>query len=419
MCQSEHISADAKPSEDFPFQNGTYDAHCHPTDNMASLSCLATMKATAMVVMATRSQDQELVADAASSHGGINSKEDLRAIKEKGAGGQCKVIPAFGWHPWFSHHLYDDTTASPPSYDPSSAGSTQEAKRAHYRAVLQPTPTDDAFTDELPDPKPLSELIAETRTRLTAHPSALVGEVGLDRPFRLPKQWTPEAVAACDPGVTPGGRQGRLLSQYRVDIAHQQAVMNAQLRLAGEMKRAASVHGVQAHGILHDSIVGLWKGQEKHIPSRREKRMVAEGAEDFSSSSEDDSDDEFLRSLKPKKKTEDTNKAFFPPRICLHSYSGSPDLISQWMKPTYPADIYVSLSSAVNLSTEATRSKIDDVIRALADDRILVESDLDCAGDVMDACLEEMYRRVCSVKGWDLADGVSRIAANFEAFVFG
>jgi len=161
---------------------------------------------------------------------------------------------------------------------------------------------------------------------------------------------------------------------------------------------------VQAPGILYDTVSACWKGHERHIPSRRERRMVAPGAEDQDS----DTDDAAREGGKP-----------YPPRICLHSYSGTVEVLGQWMNPTNPSHVYVSFSSAVNLSTEAGRAKFPDVVRAVPDDRVLVESDLHMAGPGMDAALDDMYRRVCEAKGWPLDEGVRTIAKNFEDFIFG
>lgn len=432
MCQHEHDAATSsgashKPSGGFPWQVGAYDAHCHPTDTMASVEALAGMRTSVLTIMATRSQDQDLVAQVAAEHG--LAKNDGLPEDPTGA---CRVVPAFGWHPWFSHQLYDDSAAEP-TYRVDEKTSVVDAKRCHYRAVLQPPP-EDAFIDALPHPMPVSSFISDTRIRLEQHPLALVGEMGLDKAFRLPEQWITAEPDARDDSLTPGGREGRRLSPQRVRMQHQQAILAAQLKLAGEMGRAVSLHGVQAHGVLYDTVSRCWAGHELHIPSRREQRMVAPGAEDFSSSSEDEDDDydeqeeeqgslmhkvKQLRLAEKMAKQKDGAGRPFPPRLCLHSFSGSASTLEQWMKKNVPAAVYVSFSTAVNMSTEAARSKIDDVIRAVPDDRILIESDLHTAGEDMDGLLEEMYTHVCKVKKWELEDGVARIRNNYEKFIFG
>ncbi|PNP41729.1 hypothetical protein TGAMA5MH_06322 [Trichoderma gamsii] len=388
---------------------------------MSSIASLATLNARVLTIMATRSQDQHLVAQVAAEHGVSDSDSPLNyedgSSSDSTAGdptskGTCKVVPAFGWHPWFSYQLYDDTASNSNSEDTS----TEDAfKIAHYKAVLSPTPKDPSFLSSLPPPTPLSSFIASTRKHLTSFPHALVGEIGLDKGFRLPQQWLPDDASSRDEGLTPGGREGRLLSPYRVQMQHQQAVLQAQLRLAGDEGRAVSVHGVQAHGVLYDTIAACWKGHERKILSRREKKRIAPGAEE-SSSSDDDDDNE--NEPKKKKKTAARGKPF-PPRICLHSYSGSADTLKQWFHPAVPSQIFVSFSTAVNLGTDGGRSKLEAVVRAVPDDRILVESDLHMAGEEAEAMLEDMYRLVCEIKGWDLERGVRTIGKNFQEFIYG
>lgn len=416
MCGGEAHDAPARDpaSADFPWDAAAFDAHCHPTDTMASVDGIPQMKARALTIMATRSQDQDLVASVASRLG-------LAARSALSRPGTTTVVPCFGWHPWFSHQLVDDRDpSSAPLPADSSEEAVQEFKTRHYTSILTPPPKDPAFIAQLPAPTPLSSFLDATRSRAAAHPVSLIGEVGLDKAFRLPDKW-PEDAPPRDASLTPGGREGRRLSPHGVAVGHQVAVLQAQLALAGELGLPVSVHGVQAHGVLYDAMAALWKGHERDVLSKRERRRVAPHAEDWSSSSEEEDDDGDHR---PKAKADREGQKKpdpkpFPPRICLHSFSGSTEVLRRYLKPAVPADVYFSLSPAVNLATAAAAGRFAEAVRELRDDRILVESDLHQAGEPMDDALEEMYRRVCEVKGWGLREGVERIGRNYEAFVFG
>ncbi|KAK3391088.1 hypothetical protein B0H63DRAFT_467231 [Podospora didyma] len=408
-------------SDDFPWHVGVCDAHCHPTDTMASIASVGGMRARVLTIMATRSQDQELVAAVAADHG-VTDQGWLSSPPSPSAGQAVeKVVPAFGWHPWFSYQFYDDDAAESTS-DLSEAAGARKAK--HYTAVLSPVPDAD-FISSLPEPQPLSGFIAETRQRLLAHPAAIVGEIGLDKAFRLP--WGTAKPSEREEGLTPGGREGRMLSPYHVKMPHQVQVLKTQLRLAGELGRPVSVHGVQAHGVLYDAISSLWKGHEKEVVSRRKQKMVAAGAEDFSSSEDEDEDFDWgaegdtepQRTTKSKALPKPYEPKPFPPRICLHSFSGPVQMLKQYLNPAIPARIFFSCSMVVNLATAGGESKFADVIRACPDDQLLVESDLHTAGDEMDLVLEQMYTKVCQVKGWTLLEGVERIRNNYRDFIFG
>ncbi|OQD75050.1 hypothetical protein PENDEC_c008G07122 [Penicillium decumbens] len=366
---------------DFPWDIGIYDAHCHPTDTMAAVANIPAMKAKMLTIMATRGEDQELVLQTAQSLNGSNEAQ--------------RVLPCFGWHPWFSHQVVDDTQPGP------------QQKEAHYTAVLTPSP-DPEFIDHLPAPKPLSALISETRDRLQLFPNALVGEIGLDKAFRLPDTWTSQDLESRDNQLTPGSREGRPLSPYKVKMEHQRTVLSAQLRLAGEMGRPVSVHSVQAHGAVFDSLKELWKGHEQPVMSRRQRARQQDAEEALS-------DDGHEGAKEGKSKPSTTP---FPPRICMHSYSGPVEPIRQFLNKSNPSDVYFSFSAVINFSEPQAR-KACDVIKALPDDRILVESDLHVAGPQMDQLLEQVTRQICDLRGWELRHGVQQLAGNWRRFVFG
>ncbi|KAI1204000.1 hypothetical protein F5X97DRAFT_282729 [Nemania serpens] len=412
-----NVSGD--PCEPFPWDAGVFDAHCHPTDTMASIESISAMKARVLTVMATRSEDQELVCEVASRHG-VHDGRTLSSTPPVPSD-QDRIIPSFGWHPWFSYQLYDDTVSNP-TYDGTPAG-----KIAHYDQVLAPAPSsrDASFSGGLCNPTPLSEFIKETQKRLERFPLALVGEIGLDKAFRLPTAWTSADEINREENLTPGGRGGRRLSPYRVQMTHQAAILRAQLELAGQMGRPVSVHGVQAHGILYDTIASCWKGHEKEVLSRRQKRQIAMGAEDFSSDTDEDEDsghdvaqDKKNKTIKEPAAAGGKAAGLFPPRICLHSYSGHVEQLKMYIHPGVPAKVYFSFSIAINWGASGSE-KTEEAIRAIPDDRLLVESDLHTAGEQMDSSLEEACRKICQVKRWDLHEGLERLGRNWREFVLG
>ncbi len=394
-----------KDSEDdlFPWHLGVFDAHCHPTDTISSLDSISTMKARALVIMASRAQDQELVARFAEAHGLMSSISDLlmvHATKQP----PCQIIPSFGWHPWFSHQLYNDSLAHSPE------GTSGMNKLDHYRAVIVPSPDID-FLRGLPEPRPLSLYIAEARSHLEKHPFALVGEIGIDRTFRIPEHSPANAPAARAKisGLTPGGRDGKRLTPYRVHMHHQRMILKAQLDLAGELSRPVSVHGVGAHGSLFEIFQETWRGHEKKRLSRRARKRRASIAQAHLNEDENENEEQELDALTKKR---------FPPRICLHSYSGHPTSLKQYLDSSVPATIFFSFSKLVNFSSSVS-PKTRDVVKALPDERILVESDLYCAGKPMDGLLEQVVRIICEIKDWPLERGIQQLASNWVHFVFG
>lgn len=373
--------------ESFPWHFGVYDAHCHPTDTVSSFDKIPGMKTKLLTIMATRSQDQEIVADFAEKCI-ITPKSTASSLSGHKEPNQGHLIPCFGWHPWFSHQIYDDVNSG---NEPSTKALQ---KSCHYKNVLFPSPDDNDFINSMPEPRPLSGLLTQMRSHLEKFPIALVGEIGLDRAFRIPFPEVLEGNVDGKSALTPGGREGRRLSPYRVELEHQQRLLEAQLLLAGEMNRAVSVHGVAAHGVVFQTLAKTWRGYEKPVLSRRALKK----RQGFDASLEEiDKPQAMTAAAKP-----------YPPRICLHSYSGPSDTLKLYLQPSIPAVIFFSFSRLVNFSSSTSKKAID-AIKSVPDNRILVESDHHAAGTEMDDLMEEIVRKICSIKGWSLVAGVKQL----------
>ena len=190
-------------------------------------------------------------------------------------------------------------------------------------------------------------------------------------------------------------------------MQHQRRILNAQLTIAGEMQRAVSVHGVAAHGVVLDTLQETWRGHERRILSKRARKRRASVDAAHHVGGKPEANEESSGSGDPKP---------FPPRICLHSYSGPADL-RQYLHPSVPATIFFSFSRLVNFSSAS--SKAVAAIQAVPDDRILAESDLHAAGEKMDDLLEDIVRKICQIKGWTLEEGVTRLRENWVDYIFG
>lgn len=253
------------------------DAHCHPTDTPASLAGIEAF-GIKMICMSATLNDVELVASAATEH-------------------PDHVIPAFGLHPWYAHLV---------SVAPISS------KSDHYSKVLRPAPSGEELA-LLPDPKPLQAHLIIIEAMLRRFPKAAVGEVGLDRAFRV--------------------RINGATSSMKTTLEHQRAVLAAQLDLAAENNRVVSLHGVQAHMPLFETVMSAAAGIKA---------------------------------------------------VDLHAYAGSAELfLHQWLHLPVPA--YVSMAVLIN----SRSARIENVLGQIPKDRILCESDFHSAGETQLQLIKE------------------------------
>ncbi|KAB5596247.1 hypothetical protein CTheo_232 [Ceratobasidium theobromae] len=181
------------------------DVHCHPTDNSPILDeHINVVQLGKICAMASNSDDQA-------------------KVRELGERMGDRVVMCFGYHPWWSHRISISDTPLP----------TEE----HYRTLFSPTDKqEEAFQRLLallPPPRPLNDILQELRQNLQFSPSTMLGEVGIDRAFR----------------VRFSQQEGEFkLSPFTVPNDHQMAILEAQIDVAVELGRNISLHSVKASG---------------------------------------------------------------------------------------------------------------------------------------------------------------------------
>ncbi|KAJ7786603.1 TatD DNase family Scn1 [Mycena metata] len=199
------------------------DAHCHPTEARAvSAESMERLEIT-VCAMSTYHGDQSLVRDLALQN-------------------PVKVIPCFGYHPWFSHLISLGTVTS---------------KYEHYRHLFigddaEPSAEKVSAFEELisllPEPMSIDEVLEDLRHNfgLLSSTKTMLGEVGLDKDFRV----------AFDYRASP-----RRLTPFTIPLKHQLLVLEAQLDLAVELRRSVSLHSVHCPQVTVDL---LNKQKSKH-----------------------------------------------------------------------------------------------------------------------------------------------------------
>ncbi|CAG8509661.1 14255_t:CDS:10 [Acaulospora colombiana] len=211
----------------------------------------------------------------------------------------------------------------------------------------------DSFISLLPPPIPHSSWYGKLESLIGSHPKALVGEVGLDKSAKITHP------SSCE------------LTQIQISIQHQILILELQLDLAAKYKRAVSLHCVQSTGLITQLL----------------DRKVA-------------------------------NKQPLPPRICMHSYGGSVDTIKALTesqpkkKKKLQTQVYFSFSIVIN----ERYNRLPDLIRAVPEDRLLVESDVN-SPEGLDDLMERIIKIVSDVKEWSLAFTVEKCRENFLRFI--
>ena len=252
------------------------DAHCHVSTVVDGEVNIPGENEIVQCVMSTNQFDWEIV---------------------KNMGASSRRVASFGIHPWYCHMFIP--------------GKCTVDKRAHYSDVLDYKDTDEfeSLLLQLPDPLSLEKYIAAEFNPASV---AVVGEIGLDKLFRLPTH-----------GFFKGNRETSL-TRVRVKMSHQLIVFRRLCTLATIYGKSVSIHCVKCHGLLFDTC------KELLLPFREVN-------------------------------------------ICLHSYTGTIDILNGFWFKQFPVDrVYLSLSKWINFKSEQAAK---DLIQALPKSSILTETD--------------------------------------------
>lgn len=344
------------------------DVHAHPTDfkgfsvdQDGYRDAAGSLHLHSLCAMSSHLNDQDLVRQLAQEH-------------------PSKIIPAFGLHPWWSHHIsfrletdapldkHEHYASLYPDWFSASAGDlTEEAS---------------SLLASFPEPTLFSTYLATSlRPHLTQFPHAMLGEVGLDRSFRVPYPQTEPKTAHRDVDVDnkkhkhtrEGHRISKKFTPLKTPVEHQVRLLREQMEVAFELGRNVSLHSVQAQGATVTLLEELPK----------------------------------------------TSKFWSSPgcasKICMHSYGGSEQTIERLARlsssSSPPGRIYFSFSTTIN----ARLDRLEDLIRAAPDDLLLIESDFN---DIRksETRIWEILSVVCQAKEWSKERAVDTLRRNWQRF---
>ncbi|GAA6059450.1 hypothetical protein JCM10212_005389 [Sporobolomyces blumeae] len=321
-----------------------HDAHCHPTDDDAfSRFELEQLHTGVLCAMSSSLSNQ------------AKTREIYRECRDR-------VIPCFGVHPWFSH---------PISFEPRTSLPSRED---HYRSVFSipnrdaldgadaesnPASSSAAALDRLlpyfPDPVSIEDVLSQLERDLSTTDSdrSMVGEIGIDKAFKIPH--APNLIAL-DPTLPKN-------SDLQTPIAHQVKVVEAQLDAAIRLRKNVSFHSVRA---TQDTT-------------------------------------ELLNRCKKDK------AGFREIHVCLHSFGASPEAARQ-VQRNHP-NVFFSFSTIISDRSP----QFHNLLRAIEPDRLLVESDFSDTSQI-DLQIWEVFEAICAARAWTHDEALSTLERNWARY---
>lgn len=227
------------------------------------------------------------------------------------------VVPCFGIHPWYTHLF---------TLKDSPGMHSKKTKLEHYSKVLSGNGNihPDLYKN-LPEPTPLEHHLQKLENYLKDKDYAIVGEIGLDKAFRVP--WSGYFGKFIPPGTETPNKSS--LSTHTVRLDHQIEIFRRMLLLAQKYSRPISLHCVKAQGNLFDLTSQVLEHSNVNV--------------------------------------------------CLHSYTGSVDQAKAWLKK-YKLRVFFSFSKIINVPLQQKNQRLIDqfdVLRSVVPmENVLIETDL-------------------------------------------
>jgi Tat protein secretion system quality control protein TatD with DNase activity len=412
MCPSDHDSQSSAPSDKaaLPDVETTRqlfdllsDSHCHIHDDIPNIPNISKICRTSrLLLMGVDPGDWGDVERAAALNNRKDASLDLEKLSLEDAKSP-QIVPAFGCHPWYAFCVsssgvdYGVADSVDDLFDlaPTTKGEADGELEAPENESTNPG---DSKVDHrklaleilAKDLVPFAEWTATLKDYLTRNPTAIVGEIGLDK------------------NATVRGSDG-----LRLNSKHQLAVVRKQLEIAAEMKRAVSLHLVNRSGWFLDLMHKFFVSTD----DLKQPGEVPDGVESGKKGKKKGRAPQPSANLSKstRKPLQMANPVWIgPPAICLHSYSGSIAFIDNLTSLPGGAGktFYFSHSIVINSRSPS----FEDRIKATPDDRLLIESDYDRPGPV-DEMVLEMCKVVARVKGWTVLEAARVTRDNLERFL--
>ncbi|KAL7411192.1 hypothetical protein BDY24DRAFT_141816 [Mrakia frigida] len=214
------------------------------------------------------------------------NEDDQELVKHLAKEGGGRVVPSFGYHPWYTFQITLLSLPLPSKHDhythlffPSSSSDSTPPNQQDHQLLLDLLPF-------LPEPLPLSNLLRTLKENLLSHPTSLLGECGLDKRARVP--FPPSYLESLPLSHQQGHPK---FTHFTTPLEHQVAVLTAQMEVLEEVivesneldegedgvvrngkSRRVSLHAVGCAGVLG----GLLDEWEREIwdGKRRWRREV-------------------------------------------------------------------------------------------------------------------------------------------------